>query len=246
MILFEYILIILRPIICSFGIVTNILVIKVVKQNKKELKENQYKFMSLNAISNALILLIQAISLISECQRFNGIYCSLINKSLVSQYFKIIFQEYISSVLILFSNLTYMAFAISRLSLIGKYHGKLTVYVSNLTTTQIIARVFLPCLALPVVKIFKYIPNFDQPEDEYPHPFIYFLNKFCRGKSYTFFSFNILFDLINSFGFLFANLIVDILLAIRLKQVIDEKAKKTTNEEIKYLNLKSYLIKIFY
>ena len=93
---------------------------------------------------------------------------------------------------------------------------------------------FLPCLALPVVKIFKYIPNFDQTEDEYPHPIVYFINKISRGKIYAFFSFNILFDLINSFGFLVVNLIVDILLAIRLKQVIEEKAKKTTNEENKY------------
>ena len=241
MILFEFIIIILRPVICLLGIVSNILVIKVVKQNRKELKENHYKFMSLNSISNALILLIKAFSLISECQRmFTGIYCSTINKSPISQYFKIIFQEYISSFLIIFSNLTYMAFAISRLSLIGKNHGKLTVYVSNMTIKQFLVRVFLPCLALPVVKIFKYIPNFDQPEDEYPHPFVYFFNKFSRAKSYTFLSFNILFDLINSFGFLVANLIVDILLAIRLKQVVEEKAKKTTNEEIKYI----YFIKI--
>ena len=198
--------------------------------------------MSLNAISNALILVIQGLSLISECQRFNGIYCSMINKSPVAQYFKIIFQAYISSFLILFSNLTYMAFAISRLSLIGKNHGKLTVYVSNLTIGQFLVRVFLPCLALPVVKIFKYIPNFDQPEDEYPHPFVYFFNKISRGKSFTFLSFNILFDLINSFGFLVANLIVDILLAIRLKQLIDEKAKKTTNEKTKHSNFIKILI----
>ena len=243
MILFEFIIIIQTPIICLFGIASNLLVIKVVKQNKKELKENHYKFMSLNAISNALILVIQGLSLISECQRFTGIYCSMINKSPLVQYFKIIFQEYISSFLILFSNLTYMAFAISRLSLIGKNHGKFTVYVSNLTVGQFLVRVFLPCLALPVVKIFKYIPNFDQPEDEYPHPFIYFFNKISRGKSFTFLSFNILFDLINSFGFLVANLIVDILLTIRLKQVIEEKAKKTTNEETKYIFILQYLLK---
>jgi hypothetical protein len=126
MILFEFTLVILTLLICSFGLISNILVIVVVKQNRKELKENHYKF-TINAISNVFILLIQAISLISECQRFNR-------------------------------------------------------------------------------------------------------------KSFTFFSFNILFDLINSFGVLVANLIVDILLAIRLKQVIDEKAKKTDNEEIKYIN----------
>jgi hypothetical protein len=240
MILFEFILIILTPLICSFGLISNILVIKVVKQNKKELKENHYKFMSLNAISNALILVIQGISLISECQRFNGIYCSIINKSPVVQYFKIIFQTYISSFLILFSNLTYMAFAISRLSLIGKNHGKLTVYVSNLTVGQFLVRVFLPCLALPAVKIFKYIPNFDQPEDEYPHPFVYFFNKISRGKSFTFLSFNILFDLANSFGFLVANL------TIRLKRLIEEKAQKTTNEEIKYSIKTLVFIKILY
>ena len=193
--------------------------------------------MSLNALSNSLILLIQAISLMSECQRFNGIYCSQLTKYPVVQYFKIIFQEYISSFLFLFSNLTYMAFSISRLSLIGKNHSKLTVYVSNLKIGQFLIYVFLPCLALPVVKIFKYIPNFDQPEDEYPHPFVYFFNKFSKGKSFTFLSFNIFFDLINSFGFLVANLIVDILLAIRFKKIIEEKAKKTNNEENKYINL---------
>ena len=104
MILFEFILIILTPVVCSFGLVTNILVIIVVTQNKKELKETQYKFMSLNALSNSFILFIKLISLISECQRFNGIYCSQFTKYPVVQYFKIIFQEYISSFLFLFSS----------------------------------------------------------------------------------------------------------------------------------------------
>ena len=233
---------ILKPIICLFGLISNILVITVVRQNRKELKENQYKFMILNAISNVVILLIQGFSLMSECQKFNGIYCSLIIKFPVVQYFKIIFQEYISSFFILFSNLTYMTFSISRLALISKNPGKRTVDISNLTIGQFLARVFLPCIALPVVKIFKYIPNFDQPDDEYPHPIVYFINKISRGKIYAFFSFNILFDLINSFGFLVANLIVDILLAIRLKQVIEEKAKKTTNEENKYILLRYFIL----
>ena len=119
----------------------------------------------------------------SNGQRFNGIYCSQLTKYPVVQYFKIIFQEYITSFLFMFSNLTYMAFSISRLSLIGKNHSKLTVYVSNLTIGKFLIYVFLPCLALPVVKIFKYIPNFDQPEDEYPHPFVYFFNKISKEKA---------------------------------------------------------------
>lgn len=191
--------------------------------------------MCLNAASNALILIIQAMSLFSECQnRFNGIFCSRINKSGFAQYYKIIFIEYISSVLILFSNLTYIGFSINRLSLIGKNHSKLTVKVSSLKIWQFSIRVLFPCFALSVVKIFKFIPNIDQPDDEYPHPFVFFFNKVSKARSYTFFAFNIIFDLINSFGFLVVNLVLDILLAIKLKQVIEEKEKKMSsgnNEE---------------
>jgi hypothetical protein len=218
-VLLDFILIILTPIVCSLGLISNVLVIKVIRSNQKEeLKENQYKYMCLNAASNSLILIIQAMSLISECQnRFNGIFCSHINKSGFAQYYKIVFIEYISSVLILFSNLTYIGFSINRLSLIGKNHSKLTVKVSGLKIWQFSIRVLFPCFALSIVKIFKFIPNFDQPDDEYPHPFVFFFNKVSKVKSYTFFAFNIIFDLINSFGFLVANLVLDIQLAVKLK-----------------------------
>ena len=231
--LINLILIVALPIICLLGIISNSLVIYTVshKSNQKDLKENQYKYMRLNAIFNILILLIQPLTLISECRDYNSLFCSSIRFWQFSQYFKIIFGEYFSNVFRLAANLIYIQFALNRLSLIGKEHGKIVTSASKLKMKQYICRIVIPCLVLPVVKIFRYFPNSYHISLDYPIPISYYSQFINHSWIFVYMSFNVLFDFLNNFVFLVVNLIIDVNLAIKMKQTIDEKKKNKASSK---------------
>jgi hypothetical protein len=224
-------LIIILPIVCLLGIVSNSLVIYTVshKSNQKELKENQYKYMRLNAILNILILVIEPFTLISECREYNSLFCSRIRFWQFSQYFKIVFGEYFSNVFRLAANFTYVQFSLNRLSLIGKDHGKLVTNASKLEVRQYMGRIVIPCLVLPIIKIFRYLPNSYRIDADYPIPIGYYFKYLNRSLMFVYMSFNITFDILNYVVFLFVNLIIDVNLAIKMKQVIEEKTKNKAN-----------------
>lgn len=218
-------MIILNPIVCLLGIVTSLITIYVVshKTNRKELKENQYDYMRLNAIINVFIFLIQILSLISECQNFLGVFCSSIRSWSFSQYFKIIFVEYVSNVLRFASNFTYVGFAFNRLSLIGKDHNKLVKYMSELKIKQFIFTIIFPCLILPVVKLFRFIPNKGEPENDFPNPIAFMFCRLNVSVIILFIVFNFLSDFLSYFVFLVINFVLDICITVKLKRTIDEK-----------------------
>ena len=123
MILSEFLVIIASSLISVFGIITNTIIILVIikKENRIDLKQKQYTYMAIHSLSNIFICLIQILSLLNQCQLPYGIYCSSIRYKVAIQYFKIVFDEYFSCFFRLFSNITYVAFALNWLSLIG-YH----------------------------------------------------------------------------------------------------------------------------
>ena len=219
------------PIICLLEIISNSLVIYTVslKSNQKELKENQYKYMRLNAIFNILILLIEPLTLISECRDYNSLFCSSIRFWQFSQFFKIIFGEYFSNVFRLGANFTYVQFALNRLSLIGKDHGKLVTNASKLKVRQYMGRIIIPCLVLPAIKIFRFFPNSYRIEAEYPIPIGYYFKFLSSSLMFVYMSFNILFDILNYVVFLLVNFVIDVNLAIKFKKEIDEKKKNKAN-----------------
>lgn len=224
-IILGFILIVLIIATCLLGIITNILVIYTIthKKTRKELKHNHYKYMVLNSVISCLIFLIHLFGLLNECQGINTIYCSSVRKYSFFQFYKIIFEEYLSNSLRLLSNFVYVGFALNRLSLIGKDHGKLVNYVSKLTINQFLYRVIVPCLALPIPKIFRYSPNYYDPDENYPMPFFHTMTEISTALVFVYFAFNILFDVINYVAFLFVNLCVDINLIRTLRKVLDEK-----------------------
>lgn len=124
------------------------------------------------------------------------------------------------------ANFAYIGFALNRLSLIGKDHGAIVNYTSNLTLKQFLCRIFLICMILPVVKLFRFLPNFSSPESEYPNPISSYFNKIGFTIVFVYMSFNILFDMINYVVFLIVHLIVDLCLVVKMKQTLEEKEKK--------------------
>lgn len=226
----EYVSIILTVIICFIGIITNSItaVMISIESKSKQMVENHYQYMRINAIVNVFILAIHLLStLLSECQGDYGLFCSSARTLMFSQYFKIIFNEYFSNFLRLISNFAYVGFAISRISLVGKNHGKLiTTISSKLTPFQFMLRVLPLCLILPVVKVFRFVPNKFHPYYDYPNPIAFIFNKIDVSLVFVYLSFNILFDIVNYVGFFILNFVLDLNLMLKMKSTIKEKEKK--------------------
>lgn len=79
---------------------------------------------------------------------------------------------------------------------------------------------------MPVPTIFRFIPNFEDPDDLFPHPVEYFLGVFSKAKLFVYLGFSILYNLANSFGFLVANLVIDINVVKNLRRTLQDKAKR--------------------
>ncbi len=91
----EYILIlIVQPILCSLAILTNILIILVIKNNKahKELKNRMNIYALINACFNIVYSIIMLCKLVNTCVFYysKADQCSSIYQEKSSQYFKII------------------------------------------------------------------------------------------------------------------------------------------------------------
>lgn len=69
------------------------------------------------------------------------------------------------------------------------------------------------------------MPNMAQPEEEYPFPIAHYFDKLSFSLAYVYMSFDILFNVINYVLFVAVCFVVDVALAVKLKQTIDEKEK---------------------
>ena len=185
--------------------------------------------MSLNAFCNLFILFFQSISLISECDTNTedfGIFCSGVRKNAFSQFYRIIFVEYLTHVFYVMSNLSYISYSINRLSLIGQEHGKIVTKISKLKVKKFVLVTFMFCLLLPLPKVFNYKPNYFRIDHTYPDYIE--LSELSRVVMFIYLSSNILYGLISSVGFVSINLFVDINILRAMKKVIAERAKNTS------------------
>lgn len=156
------IIILALPGVCLVGILTNILIVVTLSGNKKKeaIDPNQKKnlkhhdYMRIHSIVNALMLAIELVGLMNECSR--EFWCSRVYYLEPIQYYKIVFRELIGTLLRFMSNFTFVAFALTRLSLIGKDHNAVVKAVVNLKIYVYLIVSILIGLILSVVKYFRY------------------------------------------------------------------------------------------
>ena len=243
--------------ISFLGLFSNFTVIFVIshKKNEKELKELKYfHYMRLNAIFNSLIFIIRILSLMSECEDLYFLYCPSIHRLVPMQLEKIIFSEFLGNTFRYMSSLSFIAFTLSRISLLGKDHGKIVTWISELSMKKFISISLIFSVSFCFVKIFKYNLNLENPN--FTFPIIFYDFPFFRYHPtlyQVFLIFNMICDFINCVLLVIVQLIVDICLVVQLKRTLaskmetsskDKKKQDKENEEKKLAVKKAVLMVI--
>jgi hypothetical protein len=112
------------PCACLFGLYFNWIIIRTIKKNEKtELKEDFYKYMSANAKFNCIYCLIFVFYPMTSCTwRLSYHFCSSIFTSQFVQWFKIVMIAYFGEVIKMSANFTYLMMTLNRYILVGKDH----------------------------------------------------------------------------------------------------------------------------
>ena len=212
------------------GLITNIIVIFVIikKENTDLFKEfKQYSYLYLNSIFCIIIMVIELLSWITECFYPFEVFCPEIRKLVPIQFFKIIFKECLITLLRFMCSFTYIAFALNRISLIGKDHGKLVTFFSKLAIKIFIGVALLISCSLSWIKGFKYQVNYFFPYLNYPMSTemdISLVDSNTFNDAY--FIINFISDLFNYVLFVVTCVIIDICMVVQLRRVLGEKTKK--------------------
>ena len=231
MIVSEFTLIIFSRLISLIGIILSVLAIIVLVKGKGS-KENQYHYMVIYSVSNIFIFIVQITSLLNECQFPFGIFCSGVYRSLPAQYFKIIAVEYFIAFFRLLSNLIYVAYALNRLSLVGKEHNPVTKFISELDIRIYLGVSILISGGLTVVKAFR----FEVSDDVLLYvPSLFTIKNIVKTWVDTWidepgykalFILNVIYDFINYIVFTLVNLAIDLSLIFKFRKVLNEKLEK--------------------
>ncbi|CAF0952054.1 unnamed protein product [Brachionus calyciflorus] len=173
-----FIIILIKPILCIICISLNIINIKIIFDNKMN-KIKMYKFILIGSIIDILICVFYLLETTSECVQAYGIFCSWIQKSLFSQYLKLIGVNFFGNILKMCSNYFSIAFSIDRYLINSKVKNKFFNYLNRITINKILLIILSVSILLNINKIYDYkIEKFDGVEESesevneyqiYPH-----------------------------------------------------------------------------
>ena len=212
-----------------FGIITNLIVVVIIlrKKNRDIFKDfAQYSYLASISIFNIIILSIECLSWMSECNESFDFLCPVTHLFVPFQFFKIIFKETLIVSLRFMTNFAYIAFALNRISLIGKNHTKLVEFMSKVSLAKYLIVTSFISLGLSLVKLFRFQPNYDHSERGYPINFeenVWLSSSRIRD---AYFVINSIIDLLNYVIFVIINIAIDIYMLVKLKRTLDEKLKK--------------------
>lgn len=207
--LLEFSFFIILPVLFgSFGIFTNIIVIRVVfdKNNKETIARN---------ITYTWDSIVSRISLFAS-------FHSWISSASVS----IPTVGYPDN----FRRSIYLGFSICRLAKIGTNHSKFTVFVNEKLSIKVfMVVVVIVSAGLSVCKCLQFDLNYDRPDLSYPLPFTQNTDRYAWRKKSDYvaiFVIIIIYNFVNYFMFVWVHLIVDLVLTRKLAQVMRKKEKR--------------------
>lgn len=223
------VLVVLYYLINFLGIFFNSLCVYIIlrKKNKDIFSElKQYRYLCSISIFNIFISTIQILSWLTECTDTIDIFCPRTRMHVAVQYLKIIFKECAVTALQFMSNFAYLAFALNRISLIGKNHAKPVTFLSNLNVKIYLAVTGLISVSLSIIKGFRFQVNKDESMSEHPISLEESAwMSYSNGKLAIFISY-FLCDLLNHLVFSFVNFGVDVYMLARLRKTLLEKEQR--------------------
>ncbi len=136
----DFLTFVVVPCSCVLSLVLNIHAIRTIKKHeKKDLKEDFYKYMRVNSKFNCLYCLIFLFYQMDLCNERNRSYfCSSISNTLFAQYYKIVILAYLGESIKMCSNIFYILISINRYMLIGREHAPFLEKISKLDFTRTI------------------------------------------------------------------------------------------------------------
>ncbi len=203
-----------------------------VKKNKKsELKEDFYKYMSLNSKFNCVYCLLFLFYPIHLCNQYKSDYfCSSIFNSQFSQYYKIYFEVFLGESVRTCSNILYILITINRYMLIGREHSPFLERISKLDRTRVVQVALLVSLCLNIGHIFQYQINGQGVVLAETHEYTYGTESLTYpflAKSDLFFqSIQCYVSFWITWPFFLFNTMVEIIFVRKLKQEIKEKRNR--------------------
>ena len=224
------------------GLITNIFVVVVIlkKENNYLFKEfKQYSYLHLNSIFCIIIMVIELLSWMTECFYPFELFCPEIRKLVPIQFFKIIFKECLITMLRFMCSFTYVAFSLNRISLIGKDHGKLVTFFSELGIKVFIGVTLFISSSLSWIKGFKYEVNYFFPFLNYPMSTemdISIIDSNAFNDAY--FIINFICDLFNYVLFVIICVIIDFCMVVQLRRTLEEKTKNSESMNQKLNDIK--------
>ena len=113
-----------KPLISIIGILLNVLIYRLIKDNKKDFKEKMYMYVKLSSLINICILLLDFMGYVYECSKNNPyLYCSFINETFLAQYIFIL-RNFLRNFFEFCSNFTMLFFSIDRSMNLGKWSSQ--------------------------------------------------------------------------------------------------------------------------
>lgn len=220
-------------IISLLGIVTNLLVtIIVLKKRNSELFKGykHYIYLCLNSLFGLLISVFGVLSWMSDCFYPFEVFCPDIRKIYFFQYFKIVINGCLENSFRFMLSFCYVAFALNRIALLGKDHGKLVEFMSKVGVKKYIFVSFLLSSFLSAIKYFKFNINTGNQDLNYPisneKDIFNDLGKSTHVLKDVYFILNSISDLVNYVVLVIICFSIDIFMVKRLRKVLDEKMEK--------------------
>jgi len=242
-----------RPILCFFGIVTNVLTLKIIrnKTQTKHFKFPMYMHIQFNALFNIFFCIIYSFSLMNICIFPKSSFCSSVLKNESNQSMKIYLIYFLGNTFRLCCNFSYFSFSSSRcIAAVTSSESKWKKWNEKLNIKLYYSIIFLVSLSFSVFKIFENkvnetYSNFDQnfPSNLYDVGYCHYSEVYVNNCT-LFYSFNLVNNVLNNVLFLFLSTIIDVLMIRYSNKIIKEKRAINSPHLNEAIQLKTKLNKM--
>jgi hypothetical protein len=221
------------PCACCLGLLLNILIIRAVHINKaKELKDDFYSYMSLNAVFNCLYCFIFLFYPINACvNSYTTLFCSSIRQSYFAQYYKIVVIAFLGETFKMCANISYILMNVNRYMLIGQEHVPLLENISKWDFKWVVGLTFIISALINVGYAFQYrlnngtyytfVMSMMYLDADHTYPDDYSLDRFLLLYIYT-----LVYFLINYMLFFIVNTWVEVTIVRKLHLELADKKKR--------------------